>query len=367
MATASAVLRGVGTLHWRSEGRRWEHGSARGRPELQARLGLGLQLPCGAKASEGVCAFTLPCGRSPAGRAERAEPPGAAERSGMIVFQVLAGGRGGPAWYLEGKVGTTGKCRQSFRMQSEGKSPHHTPPTFAPGYVRAGHSRAGHRGRGQPVPPAVPGWGADSPRAPAVPSARPQPPAGAPSGRAGAEKAQVEGPARGWPLAVPDAPGRQGRPGPYGRAGGALRDAAAAPPCPWSPGALPALPATFRVGDPGGTAILAPAPRKQRVRRPDGKNTRTTVHIPFTTSLKPTKPPFPTQPGLRGSLSLPRLPLLCHRRDFRPCLGGWHQDHTRSGCGSAGTAGHAGPPCCSQPGRVQPGASLCFLHVPTWL
>lgn len=61
-------------------GRRWEYDSARGRPELQARLELGLQLPCGAKASAGACVFTLPCGRSPAGRAERAELPGAAER-----------------------------------------------------------------------------------------------------------------------------------------------------------------------------------------------------------------------------------------------------------------------------------------------
>lgn len=160
---ATAVLRRVRTvLHRRSEGRRWEDGGTRGRPEVWALLELGLQLPWGAKASQGAGAvFTSPTVHAPhpGGRAERAEPPGAAERwaewNGSFP-SLGVGGCGGPAWYLEGKVGTTGKRPQSFNMQSEGKSPRYTSHfcTGAPPHL--------------PMSPAVPVWGRDSPRAAAV-------------------------------------------------------------------------------------------------------------------------------------------------------------------------------------------------------
>lgn len=58
-----------------------------------------------------------PCGRSLAAREERDEPPGAAERWAEWNGSFLGlgvGGRGGPAWYPEEKVGTTGKGPQSF-------------------------------------------------------------------------------------------------------------------------------------------------------------------------------------------------------------------------------------------------------------
>lgn len=157
------------------------------------------------------------------------------------------------------------------------------------------------------------------PLSPAVPSARPTATGGRPVGPGGGGEAAGGGARTGLGSPCPSCS--------RARRGILARTDVREEPCatPWLPPSVPgasgrsrALPATFRAGDPGGTVILTPAPRKQRARRPDGKSTRATVPIPFTTSLKPTKPPFPTQPGLRGSLSLSQLPLLWHRRDFKP-------------------------------------------------
>lgn len=221
----------------------------------------------------------------------------------------------------KGRLGLRGSVISPLGCKAKGNPPT-TPPTFAQGHLRTceqGHSRAAAPGPGPARAAGGPGVGNRQPPSPR----RPIGPATATGGRPvvpGCCGEDAGGGARtGLGCRCPCC-SRAGR-GVLARTD--VREEPCATPrlpprVPGAPGRSRALPATFRVGDPGGTAVLAPAPRKQRARRPDGKSTRTTVPIPCTTSLKPTKPPFSTQPGLRGSLSLPRLPLLCHRRDFRP-------------------------------------------------
>lgn len=182
-----------------------------------------------------------------------------------------------------------------------------------PGRRRRGRGRPRRRRRAGGSPAA--GKGQLSPAA-AAPPAQPCPlrPPGAPSGRAAAEKARVEGPVRGWGRRLPrPAPGlgERCRLRPAEVAGGARRCCLGAAPGSCGPrhlsghprGAPRVSPQPPGSGGPSGAALPAPAPwGAAGVGRRHWKRSKTTAPLSSSTScLKGTKPPPPTRPVPRGS------------------------------------------------------------------
>lgn len=192
-------------------------------------------------------------------------------------------------------------------------------------------------------------------RASAVPSARPGPAhshgraprrAGPPRGRRWWKRPQ----GAGLPLSLL-LPCRQGDPGSHGRTGGALSDAAAAPACPRSSGALPG--ASRNIPSWGPWWNRHPRSSPEEARREEHENNCSPSFHDVVSEGNRTSLFHPAgwEHGAfpcRGCLSS------AQERFQALALEGGRRGHARPGCGSAESAGHAGPPGSSQPGPAAP-------------